>query len=159
MVPEWVGTFLSALRRSPNVSAAARAAGVTRQAVYLYRESDPDFARAWDDALAESTDHLVGEAYRRAFEGTDEPVFYKGEECGTVRKYSDTLTCFLLKAHRRDVYGDKVTQEVTMDVNARIEIPDDDPRFVAEGGRPAEAGDPEPDPAEGADDLRSGGDR
>lgn len=40
----------------------------------------------------------------------------------------------------------------------RIEVPDVDPRFVAEGGCPAEEADPVRPDAEGAADLRAGGD-
>ena len=42
---------------------------------------------------------MEAEARRRGVEGTLKPVFYKGEECGQVREYSDTLLIFLLKAH------------------------------------------------------------
>ena len=50
---------------------------------------------------------------RRAFEGTDEPVYYKGEECGSVRKYSDTLAIFLLKAHAPEKYRENIHAELT----------------------------------------------
>ena len=40
-------------------------------------------------------------------------MYYKGRRVGTIRKYSDTLLIFLLKAHRRPVYGDKVENELT----------------------------------------------
>lgn len=100
----WKPKFLAALAASPNVSAAAGLAGITRRAVYAAREADPDFAAAWDEALEQSTDHLVGEAYRRAFLGTKRPVFYKGGECGSINEFSDALTVFLLKAHRPAIY-------------------------------------------------------
>lgn len=150
--------FLDALAESPNVSAACRAAGVPRRTVYNHRATDAEFAAAWDDALEQSTDALVGEAYRRALKGTERPVFYQGDECGRIREYSDTLAIFLLKAHRRDVYGDRVRQDVDMTVEARIAIPDEDSRFLDPGGCPAEAGDPVGADAEGVDPLRAGGD-
>jgi hypothetical protein len=109
---EWAPTFLETLAKSPNVSAAARAAGVSRESAYKHRKADPDFALAWDDALAESTDELVGECYRRAREGVEEPVFHNGEECGSKLRFSDTLAIFLLKAHRPDVYVDRIKQDV-----------------------------------------------
>lgn len=106
-LPEWATDFLASLCEVPNVAEACRRAGVTRQAAYQRRDHDPDFAAAWDDALDQSTDALVGEAYRRAREGVEEPVFYQGEECGRVRRYSDTLAIFLLKSHRPKTYGDR----------------------------------------------------
>ena len=110
---EWVADFLASLTASPNVSEACRNAGITRKAAYDLRKAEPAFEELWLEALESSTDDLVGEAYRRAKEGVKEPVYYKGRRVGTIRKYSDTLLIFLLKAHRRPVYGDKVENELT----------------------------------------------
>jgi hypothetical protein len=46
---------------------------------------------------------------RRARDGIEEPRFYEGAVCGHVRKYSDALLIFLLKARRPEKYSDKVT--------------------------------------------------
>jgi hypothetical protein len=113
----WQVDFLASLALTPNVAQACREARVTRAGAYKAREADPEFAAAWDAALEESTDDLVGEAYRRAREGTVKPVYYKGEKCGGIREYSDTLAIFLLKAHRRSVYGDKVQTDLTSQGN------------------------------------------
>lgn len=120
----WVPAFLDALSKVPNVSAAASAAGVSRPVVYEHRNADSEFAAAWDDALEQSTDELVGECYRRARHGCEKPVFHQGEQCGTVREYSDTLAIFLLKAHRRSVYGDKQAVEHTGANGGPIELLD-----------------------------------
>jgi len=71
------------------------------------------FAAAWDEALEIATGSLELEARRRAQKGVLEPVYYKGKKVGAVRKYSDTLLIFLLKAHRPDKYRDNVRHEVT----------------------------------------------
>jgi hypothetical protein len=112
-MPEWASEFLASLTLTPNVSEACRQAGITRKAAYDLRKANPEFAEAWNDALEESTDELVGEAYRRAREGTERPVYFKGKECGRFREYSDTLMIFLLKAHRRGTYGDKLQADLT----------------------------------------------
>jgi hypothetical protein len=109
----WARVFLAALARTPNVSAAAKAAGVTRQATYARRKVAPEFAEAWDDALEASTDALIGEVYRRALEGVEEPVFHEGKVCGHKRRYSDALAMFLLRAHRPEVYGDRSRLDLT----------------------------------------------
>ena len=111
-LPAWTSKFLDMLRRVPNVAAACRAAKVVVQTAYERRESDPGFARAWDEAIQCAVDDLVGEAWRRASFGTERPVFYMGEQCGEVQEYSDGLLMFLLRAHRRGVYGDKSQVEV-----------------------------------------------
>ena len=61
---------------------------------------------------------------RRAHSGFDEPVFYKGIETGTVRKYSDTLTIFLLKGFKPDKYKDRVANELSGPNGGAIEIDD-----------------------------------
>ncbi len=38
------------------------------------------------------------EAVRRAVDGINEPVFYKGRQVGDIRRFSDTLLIFLMKA-------------------------------------------------------------
>lgn len=80
---------------TPNVVGACRLAGVQRQAVYALRNTDPEFAAAWDEAIESAVDDLVADVWKRA----------KGENA------SDKLAMFLLQAHRRRVYGQKVEQE------------------------------------------------
>ena len=91
--------FLDKLRDTANVSLAAREAGHPRQTWYKFKEADPEFADAWADALEEATDDLEAVARRRAKEGFDRAVFYKGQIVGTVRDYSDQLMVTLLRAH------------------------------------------------------------
>ena len=82
-------TFLEALRRVPNVSAAARAAGLARTSAYEWREADPDFAAAWDEAVEESVDNLEQKAWERA------------------EDQSDKLMEILLKGHRPEKYVER----------------------------------------------------
>lgn len=110
---DWREVFLAALRKSPNVSAAARKAGYTRQWVYALRQQDEEFAAAWDDALAEAMDTAEGEIYRRAVRGVIKRVYYEGDKKIVVREYSDTLLIFLAKSHRPEVYRETVRSEVT----------------------------------------------
>lgn len=103
--------FIKHLRKSGNVTRAAEAAGVSRNQLYLVRRDDPDFARAWEEALEGAMDDLEAELLRRALEGTDKPVFFGGKECGTVKSYSDSLGMFLLKGRRRDIFGERAGQK------------------------------------------------
>lgn len=108
----WEKAFLAALRDSGNVRLACQAAKVARPTVYEYRQADPGFATAWNEALDEACDLLEAEARRRGLEGVDKPVFHQGEEVGVVRNYSDTLLIFLLKGARPWKYRDHVSHEV-----------------------------------------------
>lgn len=109
---EWTWLFVEALKEVPNVARAAEIAGISRQRAYQLRGEDPSFAAAWDHALGSSVDALEAEAFRRAKDGTDKPVFHMGAQCGVIREYSDTLAIFLLKAHKPE-YREKQTVALT----------------------------------------------
>lgn len=105
--------FLAELRLTANVSRSASVIGINRRTAYDWRRQHPGFAVAWDEAIEHAVDELETEARRRAFTGVDEPVFYKGEECGVIRKYSDKLLELLLKAHRPDKYRESLKFELS----------------------------------------------
>ena len=100
--------FIEKLKASPNVSVAAKAAGINRTYAYKLKSEDDEFAAAWDEAVESSTDAAEAEAFRRAVKGTVKPVFHMGKKVGGIREYSDTLLIFLLKAHRPEKYRDAV---------------------------------------------------
>jgi hypothetical protein len=103
--------FLEALAQSGNVSEACDAAGIGRTAAYAWRNDDPEFEKAWEAALVLGIDALEDEALRRAHRGTEKPVFYLGEQCGTIREYSDTLMMFMLKGRRPEKFKDRGSVE------------------------------------------------
>ena len=121
--------FLDRLSKSPNVSAAAKAAGYSRNYFYDLRKVDSVFAAEWQDALDQSLDAAEGELYRRAVRGVSKPVFYLGQEVGKVKEYSDTLLIFLLKSHKPEVYKETVRNEMTgrdgKDIVLRVVYGDD----------------------------------
>ncbi len=103
--------FIDALATTGNVIRACEMAGVDRRAVYRLRASDEAFAASWAEAQELGVDALEDEATRRAHEGVDEPVYYQGEVCGHVRRYSDGLLQFLLKARRPERFKDRISNE------------------------------------------------
>ena len=68
-------------------------------------EGTTSFAEDWDLALAEGTDKLEDECWRRAVDGYDEPIFFSGRQVGVVKRYSDTLLTVLLRGRRPEVYA------------------------------------------------------
>ncbi len=90
-----------------NVSRSAEAVNVSRQVCYDHRDANDEFKAQWKAAIETGTEDLEQEARRRAFEGFEEPVYYKGEVCGYIQKYSDNLLMFLLKGRRPDAYRDR----------------------------------------------------
>lgn len=106
-------TFLQALIDGDCVIDAARKAGCDRHTFYARRRTEPDFAAAWDDAYERGTDRLEREAERRAIEGVDDFKVGPGGELVPIRKYSDVLLIFLLKARRPGKFRDNVTVQHT----------------------------------------------
>lgn len=95
------------------MSVACKVAGVPRRTAYDRRESDEQFAAAWDEALEAAADVLEAEAVRRAVQGVEKPVYQGGEMVGTVQEYSDTLLIFLLKGNRPEKFRERHTVEHT----------------------------------------------
>lgn len=90
------------------------------------RDRDPEFARAWEDALEAARADVEHEIYRRSTEGFEEPVFggrYRETVVGTVRRYSDRLLELraraLLPAYR-DAAALTVNKRVTHDVEPGV---------------------------------------
>jgi hypothetical protein len=64
--------FLATLASGATVKASAEAAGAPSSTIYLWRDSDPEFAAAWRHAYErDGRDALVEEARRRALAGSD----------------------------------------------------------------------------------------
>lgn len=110
--------FLADLTQRGNVSAAAAAAGLSRDTFYVWRGKDSDFAAAWDQALETAIDAMELEARRRAVEGVEKPIIGRvgKDEDGIityVREYSDSLMTLLLKAHRPDKYRERTDVQHT----------------------------------------------
>lgn len=101
--------FLETLAQSGKVAFSARAAGFKdAMQLYHYRRDHEEFAKAWAEAENVAADLLVDEAHRRAVEGIDVPVHYKGEVVGYTKEYSDQLLMCLLRAKRPDQFGNNV---------------------------------------------------
>lgn len=124
LTPEKLTAFCAALAETGIVAKACKAVDISRQQAYKWRQSMPEFAKAWDDALEIGITALEDEAHRRAFEGTDEPVFHQGAMCGSMRRYSDTLAIFLLKAHRPDKYRENTRMELTGANGGPVQVDD-----------------------------------
>lgn len=123
----WIPRFLPALAEYGNVSKAAKKAKVSRAVVYAERDVNEHFRAAWDAALKIGIEAIEDEAKRRAFEGTLKPVFQGGKRVGSIREYSDTLTIFLLKAHKPELYRDR-SQAMNVNITAEelARLSDDD---------------------------------
>lgn len=125
----WQKGFLSVLRESGNVRLACEAANIDRSTAYARRHADAEFAVAWNDAMEEAADLLEAEAWRRAYDGWEEPVYGRvgkdrDGQVGLVRKYSDSLMQTLLKGHKPEKYRERQNIEHTGKGGGPIEIDD-----------------------------------
>ena len=100
--------FLKAYRESGTLSGAARSTNVSRSSHRRWLQQDPEYVGKFGDVNEEATDALEQEARRRALEGVEEPVFYKGERVGSIRKFSDQLLMLLLMAKRPNQFRERV---------------------------------------------------
>jgi hypothetical protein len=89
----WKKRFLDALRESPHIGLACAAAGIGRTAAYEARKNDPAFSAQWQETLDASLDDIEVKAVHLALQG------------------NVPLIQFLLKAHRRNVYGDRTEHQ------------------------------------------------
>ena len=96
--------FLASLAEGNSVARAAADAGVGRSTAYEWRDAEPDFAKAWDDAVETGTDALEDEAVTRAKAG------------------SDTLLIFMLKARRREKFAERPIRLVLPKIEAASDV-------------------------------------
>ena len=116
--------FFAALATSARVTKSCELAGVSYTEVRRRRAVDPEFEKQFVDAYEDGVQALDDEAVRRAFEGVEKPVFYKGERVDDVKEYSDQLLIFILKGNRPDKYKERTSNENTnfnVDLAERLE--------------------------------------
>jgi len=111
--------FLEAVRRHLELSAAARETGIDRKTAYRWREQDPEFARAVEEAGKEAIGELVASAHERALNKPD-PVTGK-------RPYDERtaalLTMFLVKGHRPEYKDSYRPERDVKEVSFTFNIP------------------------------------
>ncbi len=112
--------FLLNLSMLGNRTRAARATGVSPVTTWLWRRDDDVFRKRYEEAMKIAAELHEDEMYRRASEGTLEPVFQGGRLVGSVRKFSDTLLIFTLKGAMPDKYKERVEHSGTVDLAQRL---------------------------------------
>ena len=90
-------TFLRALSETGCVRDACVRAVISSTSAYRLRSAQPDFARAWERALAKAAPTIEQAAFERAVHGWDEVVTRDGRELSRRRRYSDSLLRLLME--------------------------------------------------------------
>lgn len=104
--------FLSVYAESCNVVLAARAAKIARALHYYWLDTDPDYARAFEQAKRQAVDILEAAAMRRAVSGVPRyrvngGTIVRNPKTGRPiieRHYSDMLLKTLLEANAPEKY-------------------------------------------------------
>jgi hypothetical protein len=114
----WRQPFLEAYEKTGIVTLSAKAAAVHVRTVYREIDKSAEFKKQFEEAREKAVDALEAAALLRATQGIEEPVWMKNEngvpvKVDTLRRYSDTLLIFLLKANRPAKYRDIVRQEIS----------------------------------------------
>ncbi len=91
-------TILEAFRNGSTVAEAARAAGIGSKTIYRWAAADPEFGAAVEEARDMADDAVEAVTHRNTLD--PDPAH-------------NTLRMFWLKSRRREVYGEKITQEIT----------------------------------------------
>ena len=110
--------FLARLAETSNVKAAAAEAELTTATVYAKRRSDPTFAQAWSDALAEGYDRLEIDLLERLRTGRLEDA---GED-GSRRKFDVSAAFRCISAHRDTVLREKARRSLSDEVTTMAAI-------------------------------------
>lgn len=118
--------FLEYLSESGIVTDSAARAGLNRAQIKRRIKTDHEFRALYEEAMELGIDAIEDEATRRATIGTLEPVFHKGRRVATIRKKSDLLMIFMLKARRpqtfKDNYSPPEQEHDATDYTAREQI-------------------------------------
>lgn len=103
---------------------AYQKANIGRATINGWRSDHPLFDAMVSSISEEMADTMRAEAYRRAVVGTDEPIFYQGNDTGhRVKKYSDSLLQFTLMGYDSRFRAKDVNMNVSgsLDTNVNIE--------------------------------------
>lgn len=107
--------FLNALAKTGTVKGAAQLSGESRANHYRWLEDDA-YRVGVGRARQMAADLLEDEAWRRAVEGDERPIYNKhGEKISTVRYYSDRLLEKLLAANLPEKYKARIEETVVGD--------------------------------------------
>jgi hypothetical protein len=114
--------FLAAYKNSASITQAAKAARIDRTLHYRWLRRSSGYAAAFERAKPIAAGVLLDRTVKRAIEGTLEPVFYQGQRCGLIRRYPEGTAQFLLRGLMPEVFGAKLTAEVSGPGGAAIEV-------------------------------------
>lgn len=115
--------FLAAYRRTCNITRSAELAGIKPRQHYRWLEN-PKYAEAFKRASVVAAQWLEDKAVEGAHDGWEEPVFYQGQPCGTVRRFDLGMRQMLLRGAKPEKYrqSTELTGKDGGPIQAKLEI-------------------------------------
>jgi hypothetical protein len=101
-----VPRFLASLRRFPSVKQACRFVNIGRRTAYDARDRDEAFAAAWNEAISASIDEVEAKVMEAGLKG------------------DMNVAMFLLRCHKRSVYGDVSRMEIDQRMVGVLVVPE-----------------------------------
>ena len=122
--PSRVSTFLEAYAGSGSVTAAAKAAGISREAHYKRLETDAEYRRRFEAMADRAGQHLEDILMDRACNGVKRQLHWRGKPMKTKNghlvyevEYDNQLGVTLAKRFRPKLYREHIVQEHTGSIN------------------------------------------
>jgi hypothetical protein len=116
--PRKVKRFIDVLGLTANVSEAARACGMSRDAAYKLRQRDPDFRREWEGALGRALEMLADRVLDYALNGTIVKVRHGGKVVGEEHRFDARFALSLLRAHHDSAMRARAARDEVIDSDA-----------------------------------------
>lgn len=113
--------FLRNLELTGNFNGSAQLVGCTAQNIYAHMRRNEAFKKQVEKAKAVIVNEAEVELKRRAIEGVEKGIYFKGELVATERQYSDMLLVELLKANAPEKYGTRLANITVNNNNLTIE--------------------------------------
>lgn len=110
---EMLATILNEICNTGVVGLACMTCGISLSHFRRLRGEHEELQAITDEAMALYHDRLRYTIHNKAVDGWDEPVFYKGEEVGTVHRFSEKLLELQAKRHMPE-YRDKSQMDVNV---------------------------------------------
>lgn len=113
----WKPIVLETMRRFPNFTVAAQAAGIHPWTIKYHRDKDPKFAEQLQQAIDQGADVIEAECTRRAVQGWTEPIYGRDKDgnpvkVGEKQLFDSRLAELILKRWKPE-YNPKVQQEIS----------------------------------------------
>jgi hypothetical protein len=130
----WRPRLLKALAMSCRLTLALQAARVCYNTVRAHERNDPEFAAQLKEAEEEGAQLLHDVCFNAALEGELEPVYFKGQVVGHIRKIDNRLRIEMLRAHMSDKFktpGTKIAVNAGSQQNFFVCGPEQTAQLVA----------------------------